>query len=91
MRNVISEELRQFMLDWHGHKPVVPNLENPSTRDIKRNLGYLPLRLPFEVPHREMLEEARALKEFYVYHRSTGHHRGWRSIVLHGLSSVHSQ
>lgn len=91
MRNVIPEELRQFMLEWHGHTPDIPTIENATPRGIRQSLGYLPLRLPFEIPHREMLEEAKALKEFYVYHRSTGHHRGWRSLVLHGLSSVHSQ
>jgi hypothetical protein len=91
MRNAIPEELREFMLEWYQHKPIIPTLETPTTKQIRQNLGYLPLKLPFEIPHREMLEEARALKEFYVYHRSTGHHRGWRSLVLHGLSSVHSQ
>lgn len=91
MEQEIREQLDGFMGRWRGHRPVIARLENPSLQDIKRSLGYMPLRLPFEVPHEQMLAEARALKEFYVYHRSTGHHRGWRSLVLHGLSSVHSQ
>lgn len=91
MRTSTPNELRRFIRQWRAHEPAVPLLVDPSAKDIRRSLGYLPLKLPFDVPHEEMLAEARALRDFYVYHRSSGHHRGWRSLALHGLSSVHTQ
>lgn len=44
-------------------------------------------RLELEVPFIEMAEEAKALKEKYITHRDGSYdHKGWRSLVLHGLS-----
>lgn len=39
-------------------------------------------------PYADMLEEARALKDRFVYHRSDEDgHQGWRSIAVHGIAS----
>ena len=85
------DEIRDFFGIWKQHKPLIPSLDHADVSAIRTNLGYLPLVLPFAVPHQQMLAEAKALKDFFVYHRASGHHRGWRSLVLHGLSSVHTQ
>lgn len=44
---------------------------------------YLELNVDF--PYEEMLKEATALKDQYVGHRSGYEHKGWKSLVLHGL------
>jgi len=38
----------------------------------------------------KMLNEATALQDNFVLHRKHDHHVGWESLVLHGLSSVHT-
>jgi Aspartyl/Asparaginyl beta-hydroxylase len=88
---MIHQQLSDFFKQWHNHKFALPRIENKTPDTIRASLGYLPLKLPFDVPHREMLIEAAALKDYYVYHRSGGHHQGWRSLCLHGISSVHTE
>lgn len=85
------DEIIEFFAQWREHRPAVTVVDTHDISAIRENLGYLPLILPFDVPHAAMLAEAKALKDFFVYHRASGHHQGWRSLVLHGLSSVHSQ
>lgn len=85
------DEINAFFAKWHGYSPHIPKIDAGDITAIRTNLGYLPLQLPFAVPHAEMLAEAQSLKDFYVYHRASGNHSGWRSLVLHGLSSVHTQ
>ena len=49
------------------------------------------LELPLAVPHEQMLAEAVNLKEHFVTHRPGSYdHKGWRSLVLHGLSETQS-
>jgi Aspartyl/Asparaginyl beta-hydroxylase len=47
------------------------------------------LKLDIELPYKEMYAEAKALKECFVPHRTLEHNKGWYSLCLHGLSSVH--
>jgi len=57
------------------------------------NESKLPwLDLDVEVPHQEMLEEAKALRHRFVKHRdqdgSGGYrHQGWQSLCIHGISA----
>lgn len=45
------------------------------------------LRLDLEFDYEQMLEEAKRLKDRFVTHRQGSYdHKGWRSLVLHGLS-----
>ena len=49
------------------------------------------LELDFKIPYQEMLQEAQRLKEYFVTHRPGSYdHKGWRSLVLHGLSDSKS-
>jgi Aspartyl/Asparaginyl beta-hydroxylase len=84
-------QLFEFIDTWRDHTPVIPDLYQPTPTDIRRSLGYLTLQLPFDIPHQAMLAEAKKLREFFVAHRSGGEHRGWRSLCLHGISSVHTE
>jgi len=86
-----TETLTGFIETWRNHSPQLPPIADPTTSAIRNAFGYLTLRLPFDIPYQAMLEEAKALKDFYVYHRTSGQHRGWRSLCLHGISSVHTE
>ena len=86
-----TETLSGFIEHWRDHAPAIPDLDPLTTTAIRQSLGYLPLKLPFEIPHKAMLSEAENLRDFFVYHRAGGHHQGWRSLCLHGISSVHTE
>ena len=82
--------LHDFFSKWRDYRPSLPLISDPSTEQIRSNLGYLPIKLKTSIPYNDMLKEAAALREFYVYHRASGDHRGWRSICVHGISTVHT-
>jgi hypothetical protein len=88
---MVHQQLDDFFNQWQNHKFALPVIENKTSDNIRASLGYLPLQLPFDIPYKEMLIEAAALKDYYVYHRSGGRHQGWRSLCLHGISSVHTE
>jgi len=83
--------LQQYLNDHRGKTPSITKLANPTVSQIRDSLPYLTVNLPFAVPHQAMLDEARKLREFFVYHRSGGRHKGWRSLCIHGISSVHTE
>lgn len=71
-------------------KNVNFNCQNAHEILLKSNLPYLPIN-GFQLPHEEMLEEARRLKDIMVPHRSYKEdNRGWRGICIHGISSAHT-
>ena len=42
-----------------------------------------------EIPFKEMLAEAQALRHMFVEHRADEeHHRGWKSLAVHGIIQV---
>ena len=45
------------------------------------------IRTVLEVPHQQILAEAMALEQYFVTHRGAQDHRGWCSLVLHGLDA----
>lgn len=46
------------------------------------------VELDFELDHQGMLEEAQALKEYFITHRQGSYdHNGWKSLVLHGWNN----
>jgi hypothetical protein len=84
------------LANFHISHAAVPQITLNSlgtAQDIQTRSGlpWLPLQLPFPLPHEAMLTEARQLREQFVPHRSAKEdHRGWYSLCLHGLSSVHT-
>lgn len=71
--------------------PFNPELTTAEDIMAKSGLPYLPIKLPFPIPHAEMYAEAKALRECFVPHRVSEQHQGWRSLAIHGMSSVHTQ
>lgn len=42
-----------------------------------------------DIPYKEMLAEAQALRDMFVEHRADEeHHRGWKSLAVHGISAT---
>jgi len=63
---------------------------SPDAAQLKStiNASGLPwLRTELTVPHEQMLAEAMALEQYFVTHRGAQDHRGWCSLVLHGLDA----
>lgn len=86
--------LQSFYDDNRPLRFTAQRLSLVSTRDVinRSGLPFLPLALPFDVPHAAMLTEARALRHLFVNHRSDGEdHQGWSSLCLHGLSSTQTR
>lgn len=54
----------------------------------KSNAPWLEI-LGIDAPYKEMLEEAKKLKNLFVFHRNEGEgHRGWKSLAFHGISAI---
>ena len=83
-------DLDSFADTWRNHAPDFTVSDIHDSLSISKALGYLPLQLDYQIPHAEMLEEAKRLRDFFVLHRSQEQHRGWRSLCIHGLSSQHT-
>lgn len=62
-------------------------------RDVKKApIPFLPIDNWIETEDwDQMLFEAKRLQKHYIPHRHHENHRGWSSLVLHGLSSVHTE
>ena len=90
----LSEELKTFISEakTSGMTSSFDVACEDSKAILKKSgLPYLPI-LGFEVPAQEMLEEAKALQSLMLAHRSDYEdNRGWKSLVLHGISSLHTQ
>lgn len=87
-----NEELKKFFLDNQKAAPFVLK-DVSSARGVLRESGapYLPLD-EIQIPFQEMFREAKNLEELAIPHRSyKEENKGWKSLVLHGLSSVHTQ
>lgn len=66
-------------------------IKSEATADWILNRSYIPyLSLDLEsVPYNSMLEEAKALDDLYVKHRSRDSF-GWASLCIHGITSQHT-
>lgn len=47
------------------------------------------LKVAFDAPFAEMLQEARSLRDQFVPHRENDS-QGWRSLCIHGISPIHT-
>lgn len=72
-----------------GWKNVNWNIPEHPFDILDKGLPFLELSFPFLVPYEEMLEEAKALKDLMISHRTIGY--GWKSIVIHGLESTQTR
>jgi hypothetical protein len=80
---------------FSNNRDKIPNFErnlNPTSDWVQNASGipYLVLDLP-NVPYSKMLEEARSLDDLFIGHRDSSESNwGWSSLVIHGISSQHT-
>lgn len=80
------------ILSQARNRPIFFNpASNPEEIIRGSLLPYLPI-LGISVPFASMYEEARKLEHLAVSHRDEyGEHRGWKSLVIHGLGPTKTQ
>jgi hypothetical protein len=57
---------------------------------VESKLPWLSLTFPFDIPYTDMFQEAKALRKAFIPHRTLTS-RGWMSLCIHGISSVHTE
>lgn len=73
-------------------KAPISNISQLKKPELYNLLPYIPISKSdsFPVPDfQAIINEVKSLDDFYVPHRSYEGHRGWESICLYGISSVH--
>ena len=62
-------------------------------RDVNfsKSIPFLPIDWEETIDIDSMFDEAKKLEKHYVPHRRHESHEGWSSLVIHGLSSVHTE
>lgn len=62
-------------------------------REVHRSnqIAFLPIDWESEQDWAGMYTEAKKLSKHYVPHRTHESHKGWSSLVIHGISSVHTE
>lgn len=88
----VHSDLAQFVSENEKDFDI-PYRPSEKPEEILRQSGlpYLPI-VGFEMPVQEMYAEAKKLENAAIPHRAYGEsHRGWKSLVLHGISSAHTQ
>jgi hypothetical protein len=94
---MISQEIVDFFndqispekFDWSAVKMPADLTGKYQQFDwIMRESGIPWLKLDIDIPYKEMLNEALALKDMFVAHRDYGQgsNDGWRSLCIHGLA-----
>lgn len=90
---ISSEPVDRFThRNFKPAKPVFPQ-DLQSSQDVLNSaqIPFLPI-VGFEgVDWPALHREVHALRDHFVPHRSHESHRGWSSLCLHGLSSVHTE
>ena len=61
--------------------------QNMQLRGVINDSGLPWIRTELVVPYEQMLSEAMALQEYFVTHREAQDHRGWCSLIIHGLDA----
>jgi hypothetical protein len=72
--------------------PIYPqNLKSGQEVNRSNQISFLPIDWETEQDWQKMYQEAKKLAKHYIVHRNHENHKGWESLVIHGLSSVHTE
>ena len=90
---VSSEKAEDFaQRNRFAAKPKYPqDLKDGNEVRMSSDIPFLPIDWETEQDWPAMLDEARRFSKHYVPHRTHETHSGWSSLVLHGISSVHTE
>lgn len=73
-------------------KPKFPQELTSWHQVIKsKDIPFLPIDWETRQDWELMYDEAKKLSRHYVPHRTHETHKGWASLVIHGISSVHTE
>ena len=91
----VSDEDPKSFANRNNHPANIKypqNLTNGRDVTMSNDIAFLPIDDWKETADwDQMLFEAKRLQKHYVQHRSHELHAGWRSLCIHGLSSVHTE
>lgn len=90
---VSTEPIEDFIKrnDYPAKVKYPQNLENGRDVNMCPDIPFLPIDWETQQDWTEMLAEAKRFQKHFVPHRSHESHRGWSSLVIHGISSVHTE
>lgn len=91
---VSKEPIESFMErnDYPANVKYPQNLTNGREVQRSPDIPFLPIDDWMQTEDwAQMLNEAKALEKHYVPHRTHETHRGWSSLCLHGITSVHTE
>jgi hypothetical protein len=77
--------------DFAANKPYPQNLTSGQEVNKSPDIAFLPIDWETEQDWQGMHEEAKRLSKHFVPHRHHESHRGWSSLCIHGLSSIHTE
>jgi len=67
------------------------DLKTGSEVNKSSDIAFLPIDWETDQDWDRMLAEAKNLSKHYIPHRTHESHYGWSSLVIHGLSSIHTE
>lgn len=90
---VSSEPLEDFASrNNYSASPKFPqHLQNGKEIHFSNEIPFLPIDWEEPLDIDQMFYEANKLEKHYVPHRKHESHSGWSSLVIHGISSVHTE
>ena len=94
--NRIFEYTEKDIVKLQYNNNFIDNYFYPDNLSLKElmqypDIPYMQVFYNFPMPYEDIMKEILPLKDHFIYHRSKEPHKGWSSIVLHGLSSIHTQ
>jgi hypothetical protein len=89
---ISNEKIEDFCSrNEYPAKPKFPDDLNGKSVSKSPEIPFLPIDWEYEIPVQDMYHEAHKLRKHYVPHRHHETHKGWSSLVIHGISSVHTE
>ena len=58
---------------------------------LYEGLPFLPINITENINWNELVNEAKQFHKHYIPHRHHEEHKDWSSVVLHGISSIHTE
>ena len=90
---ISDEPVEDFIkrCEYKAKPKYPPNLETGRAVHFSDQIPFLPVDWETKQNWQEMYQEAKKLSKHYVPHRHHESHKGWSSLVIHGISSVHTE
>ena len=77
--------------NFPANKKYPQDLTSGREVNMSPDIAFLPIDWETDQDWEGMYQEAKKLSKHYIPHRHHENHKGWSSLVIHGLSSVHTE